>query len=302
MQKFIIALPPPSTASERVRRFLYSPLRVKLFILLRRVKDWLGCFPSPIQLPYGIWWLGEHGPLDNALSGEGFEKAETNFVQRYLRPGLTVLDIGAHHGLYTMLASKLIGASGRVIAFEPSPRERKRLKRHVHMNSCSNVCISEVALGNATKRENLYLAGNDDNWCNSMRPPAVRTETKLVEVQVKTLDEFLSESAISRVDFVKMDVEGAELEVLGGATKLLNSTFRPLLLVEVEDRRTAPWGYRASDIVRFLAGMGYLWFSITEDGSPNPIASDLDKYDVNLLAVPQEQVSKFQKEIIIRSS
>lgn len=298
----MIALPPPLTISERFRRFLFSPLRVKVLIVLRRVKEWLGRFASPIQLPYGIWWLGEGGPLDNALSAVGFEKAETNFVQRHLRPGLTVLDIGAHHGLYTMIASKLVGSRGRVIAFEPSPRERKRLKRHVHVNSCSNVRISEVALGKTTKRGNLYLADNEDNWCNSLRPPAVETKTKLVEVQVKTLDEFLAEFGIPQVDFVKMDVEGAEMEVLYGATKLLNSTSRPILLIEVEDRRTKPWGYQASDIVRFLAEIGYQWFSLTEDGLPHPIAPYQEKYDANLVAVPQENASKFHEEIMIGPS
>ncbi|HET6145803.1 MAG TPA: FkbM family methyltransferase [Candidatus Acidoferrales bacterium] len=302
MERAIIALPPPATISERIRRFLFSPFRVKCLIVLRRVKDWLGRFPSPIQLPYGIWWLGGRGPLDNALSTEGFEKAETNFVQRLLRPGLTVLDIGAHHGLYTMIASKLVGRTGRVIAFEPSPRERKRLKRHIDVNSCSNVRVASIALGKTTKRENLYLASDGENWCNSLRPPSVETRSRLVEVQVRPLDDFLAESAISNVDFIKIDVEGAELDALAGAKRLLSSNLRPIFLIEVEDRRTNPWGYQAREIVRFLAVIGYHWFSLTEDGFPHPIASDQEKYDANLVAVPDERVSEFLKEIAIAPS
>lgn len=297
MEQAFTALPPPATISGRLRRIVHSPLRVKFLIVLRRVKDWLGRFPSPIQLPYGIWWLGEHGPLDNALCAQGFEKAETNFVQRYLKPGLTVLDIGAHHGFYTLIASKIVGRAGRVIAFEPSPRERKRLKRHVRLNSCSNVCISSAALGATAKRANLYLVDGAEDWCNSLRPPAVQANTRQIEVEVKTLDEYLAKSAISSVDFMKLDVEGAELDVLKGATQLLHSNPRPILLVEVYDIRTEPWGYRASEIVRFLNGIGYCWFSLSEDGVPHPIAADEKKYDANLVAIPQERVQRFLESI-----
>ena len=295
----ITTLPPPSTTDARLRRFLQSPMRVKFLVAVRRLKNWLDGFPSPIPLPFGIWWLAERSDLDFLLSSRGFEKAETNFVQRLLKPGAIVLDVGAHHGLYTLLASKLAGPAGRVIAFEPSPRERNRLKRHIRINSCSNVQVCDFALGKTAKREILHLVDGSEDWCNSLRPPAVRARTTKVEIDVKRLDEFLTESPLPSVDFVKLDVEGGEMDVLIGAMELLRSSSRPILMVEVEDIRTKPWGYRASEIVRFLAEIGYQWFSIAEDGLPHPINSDQEKYDANLVAVPQEQVAKFEKEIAV---
>jgi FkbM family methyltransferase len=275
---------------------------VKFLVAVRRLKNWLGGFPSPIPLPFGIWWLAEGSDLDYVLSTRGFEKAETNFVQRLLKPGATVLDVGAHHGLYTLLASKLVGSKGRVIAFEPSPRELNRLKRHIRVNSCSNVQVCAFALGKVAKRETLHLVDGTEDWCNSLRPPAVQARTAQVEIEVKSLDEFLKESPLPTVDFVKLDVEGGELDVLAGAVQLLRSASRPILAVEVEDIRTEPWGYRASEIVRFLSEIGYRWYSLAEDGLPRPIASDLEKYDANLVAVPQEQVSRFEKEITTNAS
>jgi FkbM family methyltransferase len=295
----ITALPPPSTTDARLRRFLQSPMRVKFLIAVRRVKNWLDGFPSPILLPFGIWWLAERSDLDLVLSTRGFEKAETNFVQRLLKPGATVLDVGAHHGFYSLLASKLVGPAGRVIAFEPSPRERNRLKRHIRINSCSNVHVCDFALGKTAKRETLHLVDGSEDWCNSLRPPAVQTKTTKIEIDVKPLDEFLKESPVAIVDFVKLDVEGGEMDVLIGAMELLRSSSRPILMVEVEDIRTKPWGYRASEIVRLLAEIGYQWFSIAEEGLPYPIASDQEKYDANLVAVPQEKVSIFEKEMAI---
>jgi len=77
----------------------------------------------------------------DAIFTDSFEKAEIHFVENFLKEGMTVLDIGAHHGFYTILASKKVGPSGRVIAFEPSPRERRRLLLHLKLNQCSNVKV-----------------------------------------------------------------------------------------------------------------------------------------------------------------
>jgi FkbM family methyltransferase len=295
MIKEIVPIQPPVTFIKRVRRFLYCPLLVKYLILRRHVRKLPENVPVPTQFPYGIWWLLERNSLAATLANGGFETAETHFIQRYLRPGVTVLDIGAHHGFYTLLASRLVGRTGRVLAFEPSPRERKRLERHVRLNSCSNVRTFRIALGAADKNADLYLVDGAEDWCNSLRPPArdgpggISGNTRKVGVKVKVLDEFLTELGVSKIDFVKLDVEGAELEVLQGASQLLHSSYRPVFLIEVEDIRTEPWGYKANEIVRFLAQIGYRWFRLSPDGRPSPIPSNLDKYEANFVAAPQEK-------------
>jgi hypothetical protein len=90
------------------------------------------------------------------------------------------------------------------------------------------------------------------------------------------------------VDFAKLDVEGAELDVLKGALRLLNTVPRPVLLVEVYDIRTQPWGYQAREIVGFLEELGYRWFELLNSGSIRPVAATLQVYDANLVAVPRE--------------
>src|ERR1700722_2008665 len=133
----------------------------------------LPSIPVPVRLPFGSWWLARNDFVGAALFQGGFENIECSFVDRFLAPGMTVLDIGSHHGFYTLLASRKVGPQGKVIAVEASPRERKRLNRHLRINRCKNVAVESRALGEAKGVAELYLVSGVETGCNSLRPPAV---------------------------------------------------------------------------------------------------------------------------------
>lgn len=278
----------------RIRKFLARPQREKYISLAQRTRRVFPEMPIPLRLPFGAWWLAEKSALDRELLCDRFEATEMHFVDRLLRPGMTVLDIGAHHGLYTLLAAKRVGPQGRVVSFEPSPRERKRLLRHVRINRCSNVCLKSFALGDEDGEADLFLVEGAQDWCNSLRPPDLQERTSVVRVEVRRLDEVLADLAIERVDFIKVDVEGAELSFLHGAKKLLQGAHRPAILAEVQDIRTRPWGYPAREIIRFLAARKYRWFALAADATLQPLSTDLPSYDANLVALPQERLADFQ--------
>src|SRR6201999_3485908 len=109
------------------------------------------------------------------------------------------------------------------------------------------------------------------------------------------LDDVLEGIGWPRVDFVKLDVEGAELSFLYGARRMLHGTVRPAILAEVQDVRTAPWGYAAREIVRFLADAGYGWFALADDGSLESVSSESASYDGNLVALPHERFEEFSE-------
>jgi hypothetical protein len=111
----------------------------------------------------------------------------------------------------------------------------------------------------------------------------------------RRLDEELRRLGIERVDFMKLDVEGAELGVLQGGSALLSGVSRPAILAEVQDLRTRPWGYAAREIVRFLAEKGYRWFALDGAGSLVPVSTQQETYNANLVALPTERV----REIIV---
>jgi FkbM family methyltransferase len=286
---------PRMALPQRIRRFAKRPPRGKYLSLAFRARQVFHEMPIPLRLPFGAWWLAEKSALDEELIYKSFESEEMHFVEKVLQPGMTVLDVGAHHGLYTLLTAKRVGPRGKVIAFEPSPRERKRLMRHLRVNGCSNVSVAHCALGDRTGEADLFLVEGRHDWFNSLRPPVVEERTCRVRVEVRCLDDVLAELRIPQVDFIKLDVEGAELSCLQGAAKLLRSASRPAILAEVQDLRTQAWGYPAREIIQFLLRAEYRWFALDAESRLQPVSTHLPSYDANLVALPQERVEEFQR-------
>lgn len=282
----------------RLYRFLRKPwsekvksLRFRFKRLLRRIFTFM---PLPMRLPFGGWWIAWNDVCSDAIFIGSFEEAEWRFVERFLQPGMVALDIGAHHGFYALLASKKVGPYGQVIAFEPSPRERGKLLWHLRLNLCSNVYVEGFALGNQKGEAEFFLVNGRDTGCNSLRPPNVAEPVKTLSVPVVMLDDYLQHRGIERVDFIKMDVEGAELEVLKGAPQLLQRLPRPVILCEVQDIRTRPWGYSAQEIMDFLQALGYRWFLPMLDGSLISLPPDWQQLAYNFVAVPHERMEQIQ--------
>ena len=277
----------------RIARFIASPTRRKYITLAARARGVFPKMPIPLRLPFGGWWLAEKSAMDHQLMYNEFETTETHFVQKLLRARMTALDVGAHHGLYTLLLSRKVGRSGKVIAFEPSPRECRRLERHLRFNRCANVHLERCAVGSEPGEADLFLADGFQDWCNSLRPPALPDATHTVTVRVRRIDDVLAEQRVAKVDFIKLDVEGGELAALEGATRILYGESRPAILAEVQDMRTLPWGYAAREIIQYLIRMDYRWFAIAAKGALLPISCDQEEYDANLVALPVERTEEF---------
>jgi anaerobic magnesium-protoporphyrin IX monomethyl ester cyclase len=246
-------------------------------------------FPLPCRLSFGAWWLAFDDVIDRHIRlYDKFEDGEQRFLMQFLEIGMTVLDIGAHHGLYTLLASKKVGSQGQVIAFEPSPRELRRLRWHLLLNRCRNIRVEPYALSSAEGIAELFVCLGRETGCNSLRLPAVSESIKKVSVSVTTLDSYLQRKGIDKVDFIKIDVEGAELGVLKRAIGLLTSS-KPIIMCELADVRTQPWGYRSVEIYDLLEACGYRWFSITLGGKLKS-CSKKAQYHENLIAVHKEKL------------
>jgi FkbM family methyltransferase len=278
----------------RVLRFAKRPWAEKELLLRRRFKRaWnrvLAGTPIPVRLPYGAWWLATNDAASDAIFAGHFEPAEMHVVERYLRPGMTVLDIGAHHGFYTLLAAKQVGSTGRVIAFEPSPRELERLRMHLRLNHATHAEVVELALGAEEGQTQFFVVEGVESGCNSLRPPDVADPRRQIVVQRRTLDQVCLERSIGVVDFVKLDVEGGELDVLRGGETFFQRAPRPIVLCEIADRRTKPWGYPAHRSSRSFERLGFRWYSPRTNGSLEPANIDLTKpLNENLVASPPER-------------
>jgi FkbM family methyltransferase len=266
-------------------RFLREQFRSLRGLFAKRFPD----SPLPVRLRSGIWWWSRHDDCSHALIAGNFENTEASFVNRFLTSGMTVLDIGAHHGYYTLLASKHVGSRGKVFSFEPSPRERRALRWNTILNGCRNISIQPFALGDTRGESSLYVADNFHTGLNSLRPQVVISAVVPVPISITTLDSWIAEHPVKKVDFIKLDVEGGELDVFKGAQQFLSRQPRPVILAEVQDVRTAPWGYRAKEILTFLADRQFFWFSLTSEGLLEELSLDSQDFEGNFVAWPHEK-------------
>jgi len=219
----------------------------------------------------------------------GHDLGDIRYLWRILRPGMVFLDIGAHHGLYSLVAAKRLGADSTVVAFEPSQNEFRRLRLHLRSNGMRSVRAEPIALGATSSNQKFFQIISGDNTRGGLRPPASSDRVLETSVETACLDDYLRRRAVNRVDLVKLDVEGAELEVLQGASVVL-AKFRPIFICEVLDTTTQAWGYNAREIVLMFRRYDFRLFESQLDGSiiPHEIK---DRYpDVrNYLAVPEER-------------
>jgi FkbM family methyltransferase len=147
-----------------------------------------------------------------------YEEQTTRLVREVLKEGMTVLDLGANVGYYTLLAARQVGETGRVFAFEPWHESFSLLQRNVKANGFNNIVPVAKAVSNRCGKQRLFL----DNDPASRSLEEEDAGKNWVETEVTTVDEFVRERNIS-VDLIKMDVEGSEMKVLEAMTETIRA-------------------------------------------------------------------------------
>lgn len=171
---------------------------------------------------------------------------EDEIIERFNpRPGDVIVDIGAHMGRYTIIGSKRAGSEGKVVAIEAHPGNFKLLSRNIALNRLTNVIAVNSAVYSTSTPLKLYLPDEDSGYTmhHSVMASYLVTkykeaERKYVQVQADTLDNLLRKEGVGRVNWIKIDVEGAELEVLKGAQETLSKNQDISLLIEIHGRET----------------------------------------------------------------
>jgi FkbM family methyltransferase len=199
------------------------------------------------------------------------ETYESALIERILRPGMTVVDVGANHGMFSLESAHLTGPEGVVHAFEPTPSTYELLLNNIAVNGLNTVKVFPSALGEApgTARLRVHremsglntLASLDVTW---NRQTLVADE--IVNVPVTTLDAHVAAEGLDRIDFLKIDVEGFELGVIRGARGLLRAKRVGLILLEIGDATCAAAMVAPIDVVNELESLGYQLHRITPEG------------------------------------
>ena len=238
--------------------------------LARRV---VGASPETVVTREGLRWrLDLREGIDLAIYLGVFERSTTRALRRLVRPGATVLDIGANIGAHTLPLAKLVGPTGRVHSFEPTAFAHKKLLANLALNPelAPRVSTHQVMLtnGDAVAPE-LY-----SSW------PLVRSDNLHARHQGRLepttgaralrLDDYLAEIGVSHVDLVKLDVDGYECDVLAGASRFLASA-APVIVMELAPYVLAERGHTLEELLGRLAGSGY---RLEDETTGEPLPQD----------------------------
>jgi FkbM family methyltransferase len=230
--------------------------------------------------------------LDNDLSyslfaGGCYEPNEFAVLDRVLKPGMVFLDGGANEGVYTVFASARVGPTGRVIAVEPSLRELERLKANIKINRAANVIIADVALAERPRSVKLILAEQQHAGQNTLGAFIYEgvNSVDIRCVRAVTIDDLILTHGLSRLDIVKLDLEGAEFRALIGARNALRE-MRPLLLIEVSDAALVRQGGSRAALCNLLESAHYVPLTI-DDTTGAPVSWTLSgsPMSLNMVAV-----------------
>jgi FkbM family methyltransferase len=226
-------------------------------------------------------------PFGYAVYRYGHPDPDIGLVRRLLAPGDIFVDGGSHIGFYALVAAAKVGAQGRVIAFEPAERTRLNLLRNVALSKFDWVEVRPNALSDQVQTRTFYTFGEEAWGSSSFAPPDTVDGRRAEQVETTTLDQALTGTDLSRVRLLKLDVEGAELAALRGATRLLSEA-HPDLLFEAEPDHLDRQGASLEAILTLLGPFGYVFFRPVEEKGEAVLVSDphpgRDHASVNLFA------------------
>lgn len=192
---------------------------------------------------------------------DGFEEEEIDYLTSTLKKGDIFVDIGTNIGLFSLIASKIVGNEGRVLCFEPAPLTYSRLDENLKLNKIENIDARNIGLSDKKGELTFYVSNNGYDAWNSFAPSQDDKLESSIQVHVSTLDIELLDIDKSKIKLVKIDVEGWEKFVLfGGKDFLVN--YSPIVMLEFTEENTFNAGYPVYEIYDIMQDFGYLWYRI----------------------------------------
>jgi FkbM family methyltransferase len=224
----------------------------------------------------------------NILFNRYYENETNLIIQEYIKEGDYVVEAGAQIGSETLLIANRVGKTGKTFAFEPNPLMMKRLQINTTLNDFKDrLALFEMALGEQDKDLSFYIKSEETS--NQGMSSKYRFDNDLIEINVRqqTLDNWMATQKIPKLDFFKMDVQGAEMDILNGASHTM-STHRPLIFLEADDLILSDTPYSIADLFKKLIHLNYTVYSIQKNGRLRQ-SSLSNLQGGNWLAIPSEK-------------
>lgn len=231
----------------------FYPIRIVKDFVLKRIK-------SNFAIVQGHkMFLDSRDSLNLSICGI-YEEYETEFVIKEIKAGDVVLDIGANIGYYTLIFSKLVGEHGKVFAFEPDPANFVLLRRNVEENGYKNVVLINKAVSDRNGKIKLFLSENN---LADHRIYDSHDGRRFVEVESIKLDDYFEKNGI-KINFIKMDIEGAEYGAVQGMASLLKETKNLKMISEFWPFGLKNAGVEPQKYLRTLGANGFKIYELNE--------------------------------------
>jgi FkbM family methyltransferase len=233
-----------------VSRFLPSPEKIKTF--------WDDTMYIPRRCPFSLLILNA------SMDSEG----STRVFRQHVAFGMTVVDVGAHVGYYTLQGARLVGKTGRVYAFEPDPYNFALLTRNVEINDYRNVVCVRQAVSNRSGAGELFLSRYSVS--HSMCSGVAKSDQK-TSIMTTSLDDYFREAGWPPIDFIKMNIEGWEYFALKGMERLAGLSRHLNMMLEYHPEQLQESGVTAPLFFTQLSSMGFKVYLIDEHKGIQPM-------------------------------
>ena len=215
-----------------------------------------------------------------------FEEEILIKMRELLRPGMTFLDVGANIGLHTIVASHCVREAGNVISIEPQKEVFKQLVKNIELNNFENVTQLNCALGKEKSEMRLFHVNEQNSGMATLAPERDGVTHNYEIVEVNRLSDVISDLKIGYIDAVKIDVEGAEFEVLKGAEPIFRLHWPSFMLIECIDEHLKKFSSSSEMLIGYLREANYKVYALRL-GCWKEIMDDVNLND-DILAVQQK--------------
>jgi FkbM family methyltransferase len=233
--------------------FLFDHLGNRIFLYLAK-KNYE---PGIVKRNNKVWYLGNlNSIVERALFLEtDYDKPTVEFIEHFIKEGFVCIDVGANIGFFTALLSEKVGENGKVFAFEASPIHFQSLKKNMELNEKSNYQLFNTAIGDTVGLVSIYTMSSTGSLVSDFSDFGLRTLSK-DQVQMNKLDNLFQDV---NIHFIKIDVDGNELQVLKGANRIIKE-LKPMICIEICERtQNAAWS-SAKELLIYLKSHGYKFF------------------------------------------
>ena len=224
-------------------------------------------------------YLDPGDSLDLSINGV-YGELDTKIIRDNIKEGDIVIDVGANIGYYTLIFAQLVGASGKVFAFEPEPKNFEILKKNIEVNNYQNIIAEQKIVSDESGMVKLFIA---EKGIVGHRLQQKTDSQKFIEVESIILDNYLKNLNLSeKINFIKIDVEGAEVKVLEGSKIMIEKSDQLKIFTEFNREDIKKYDYNPEYLLSFLIKNKFNFFL------PNYKTNTIIKTDKNTLLSSEE--------------